>query len=105
MINTKEMTHIGSFMVDSGQAIVGDPCYLDEWKSQYDNFDEYKNSEGEYGYLGSCHATITNGYGELGNGKAVAFTTGWGDGYYSVYSILDDQGRIGQIVIDFVGAE
>jgi hypothetical protein len=29
-MNTKAMTFIGSFAVDSGQAMVGDPCYLDE---------------------------------------------------------------------------
>ena len=102
-LETSEFTYIGSFAVDSGQAIVGDPCYLDKWESEYEDFEEHKNSEGRYGYLGACNATLTNGYGELGNGKAVAFTTGWGDGLYSVYSRLDDSGRIGQILIDFEG--
>lgn len=105
MINTKEMTYIGSFSVDSGQAIVGDPCYLNDWQDKYDNFEEYKNSEGQYGYLGACHATLRNNYGVLGMGKAVAFTTGYGDGYYEVFANLNDEGRIAQVVIDFIGDE
>ena len=24
---------VGTFGVDSGQAMVGDPCYLDQWKT------------------------------------------------------------------------
>ena len=26
-----DLIYAGSFAVDSGQAMVGDPCYLDEW--------------------------------------------------------------------------
>ena len=104
-MNTKEMEYIGSFAVDSGQAIIGDPCYLDEWESQYNNFEEYKNSEGKYGYLGSCHATLTNNYGTLAMGKAVAFTTGYGDGLYPVYAEFNDEGRISKIVIEFIEDE
>lgn len=103
MIDTNELTYIGSFTVDSGQAIVGDPCYLDGWEAEYDDFEDYKNSEGEYGYLGACHATLVKGWGELALGKAVAFSTGYGDGLYGVYAIFDDNGRTEQIVIDFTG--
>lgn len=105
MIDTNKMTYVGSFAVDSGQAIVGDPCYLDTWQAEYDNFDEHINKAGEYSYLGACQATLTNGYGILGMGKAVAFTTGYGDGYYPVYAEFNDEGRIAKIVIDFIGDE
>lgn len=100
------MTLIGSFAVDSGQAMVGDPCYLDEWELWNDNaeaFDEYQNKAGAYGYLGSAHATLTKGYGELGNNKAVVFNTGYGDGYYPVYAEINDEGRVAKIVIEFIG--
>lgn len=100
-MDTKELTYIGSFAVDSGQAIVGDPCYLDKWETEYNDFQEYKNSAGKYGYLGSCHATLTNNYGVLGNNGAVAFTTGYGDGVYPVFAEFNDEGRIVKVVIQF----
>jgi hypothetical protein len=105
MIDTNKMTYVGSFAVDSGQAIVGDPCYLDAWEAKYDNFEEHVNKAGEYGYLGACQATLSSGFGVLGMGKAVAFTTGYGDGYYPVYAQFDNDGRIAKIVIDFVDEE
>ena len=104
-MKTDTMTYIGSFIVDSGQAMVGDPCYLDKWQAEYDNFDDYKKSGGQYGYLGACEATLTEGYGELGNSNSVVFTTGYGDGVYPVYAEFNDDGRIAKIVIDFIGDE
>jgi len=105
-MNTKNLTLIGHFGVDSGQAMVGDPCYLDEWEpwnDKVDTFDEHVNKAGQYSYLGACGVTLKQGYGELGNGTAVAFSTGYGDGYYPVYAELDDDGRVAKIVIDFIG--
>ena len=96
---------IGKFGVDSGQAMVGDPCYLDSWQvwdSKKQNFDEHQKNKGEYGYLGACNATIENSYGELGNGSSVVFSTGYGDGVYPVYAEIED-GRVVKVVIDFNG--
>lgn len=104
-MNTKNMTLIGSFAVDSGQAMVGDPCYLDEWElwnNKAEAFDEHEKKAGVYGYLGSANATLTKGYGTLGNGKSVVFNTGYGDGYYPVYAEFVD-GRVAKIVIEFIG--
>jgi hypothetical protein len=105
MLKTDKLILIGQFAVDSGQAIIGDPCYLDEWKNwdrEVDNFDDHVNRVGEYGYLGACNATITKGFGELGN-QAVAFSTGYGDGLYPVYAHINEDGRVGMVVIDFTG--
>ena len=102
-MNTTE--YIGSFMVDSGQAIVGDPCYLDDWQDKYDNFEDYKNSKGVYGYLGSCEATLLNNGGVLGEGKAVAFSTGYGDGAYPVFAEFNEDGKIVKITIEFISDE
>jgi hypothetical protein len=107
-LDTNNMTYIGSFAVDSGQAIVGDPCYLEDWEpwnSEEHHFDEHEKKAGEYGYLGACGITLKEGYGELGNSTAVAFTTGYGDGLYPVYAEINDDGRVAQIVIDFVGED
>jgi len=103
-LNSKNPTLIGHFAVDSGQAIIGDPCYLDEWEPWNDkteNFEENVKKAGEYGYLGACGVTLKEGYGVLGNGSAVAFTTGYGDGFYPVYAEFNDDGRIVKITVDF----
>lgn len=101
-------TLIGSFAVDSGQAMIGDPCYLEEWKpwnSEVDNFEDHANKVGEYGYLGACNATLTNGYGELNQGSSVVFNTGWGDGVYPVYADIDEEGVVRSITVNFVNDE
>lgn len=98
------LTYAGSFAVDSGQAIVGDPCYLNEWKNWEDGTEfDHEAHKGEYGYLGACGTTIADNYGQLGNADAVVFSTGYGDGLYPVYVKLNDDGRIGMVVIDFDG--
>jgi hypothetical protein len=107
-MDISKMTLIGSFAVDSGQAMVGDPCYLDQWEvwdDKVDSFDEYANKAGSYGYLGSAQATLTKGYGELGISNAVVFSTGYGDGIYPVYAEINDEGRVTRVVIDFVGED
>jgi hypothetical protein len=107
-MNTKTLTYIGSFSVDSGQAIVGDPCYLDTWEnwnSEENNFEDHEVKAGEYGYLGACGVTLKEGYGTLGMGSAVAFTTGYGDGVYPVFADINEDGRITKIVIDFEDEE
>ena len=107
-MDTKEMTLIGHFAVDSGQAIIGDPCYLNEWEPWNDkaeDFENHVNHDGNYSYLGACNATLGKGYGELGLGKAVAFSTGYGDGYYAVYAHMNGDGRVSKVVIDFIGDE
>ncbi len=101
------MTYIGSFAVDSGQAMVGDPCYLEDWKpwnSEEHNFEDHPQHKGEYGYLGACNATLEKGYGELGN-LGVVFSTGYGDGLYPVYAEINEDGRVARIVIDFIGED
>lgn len=99
------LTLIGHFSVDSGQAMVGDPCYLDEWQSKYDNFAEYVDKAGEYSYLGAAQATITNNYGELGGSRSVVFSTGYGDGYYPVYAEINEDNRVTKVVIVFEDEE
>ena len=106
-MNTTLLTNLkyaGSIAVDSGQAMVGDPCYLDKWEPWADgtSFDHEANA-GKYGYLGACGVTLKEGYGQLGAADAVVFSTGYGDGIYPVYVKLNDDGRVGMVVIDFEG--
>jgi hypothetical protein len=102
------MTLIGHIAVDSGQAMVGDPCYLDEWEPWNDSteeFDEHPKHAGKYSYLGACNATLDKGYGELGMASGVVFSTGYGDGLYPVYAEINDDGRVARVVIEFVGED
>jgi hypothetical protein len=101
-------TLIGRFAVDSGQAMIGDPSYLENWKNwdkDVDEFEDHVNHVGEYGYLGACNATSTKGYGELNQGSSVVFDTGWGNGVFSVYANIDDEGTIHSITINFISDE
>lgn len=105
-LEIQNLKYIGSFAVDSGQAIVGDPCYLDEWEKWDDKNEPFNNFEekaGQYGYLGACGVNLKNSYGTLGTASAVTFSTGYGDGLYPVYAQLNEDGRVVAVVIDFDG--
>jgi hypothetical protein len=97
----ENLTYIGSFTVDSGQAMVGDPCYLDNWDTNKNDKWEIEGKEGEYSYQGVSAMTLNNTYGMIDNGSAVAFSTGYGDGIYPVYALMNSDGRTSMIVIDF----
>jgi hypothetical protein len=97
------LINAGWFSVDSGQAMVGDPCYLDQWKTDEGVEWELEGKVGTYSYQGASATTIANSFGELGTGSAVVFNTGYGDGYYPVYVQMNDDGRVSKVVIDFEG--
>ena len=98
---------IGTFFVDSGQAIIGDPLYLDKWKSSTAedfNIDDHVNHVDEYSYMGAANATLTKGFGTLGDHDATVFSTGNGDGLYPVYAQIEEYDewgpRVWAVVID-----
>ena len=99
------LEYIGSFGVDSGQAMVGDPCYLDEWKTNQGEEWDLTGKIGQYCYHGASASTIDASTGVLGEGRAVVFSTGYGDGAYPVYAEFTDEGRVARIVIEFIGDE
>ena len=94
---------VGSFGVDSGQAMVGDPCYLDGWKTNEGEDWNLEGKIGEYSYHGASATTLDDVAGTLGGGLAVVFNTGYGDGVYPVYAKFNEDGRVAKIVIDFIG--
>jgi len=98
-----ELILVGSIAVDSGQAMVGDPCYLDGWKTNEGEEWNLEGKVGEYSYHGASATTLAGNAGELGIGSAVVFNTGYGDGYYPVYIQLNNDGRVSKVVIDFEG--
>lgn len=97
------LEYVGSFAVDSGQAIVGDPCYLDTYDTCEGQAWDLEGKEGEYSYQGISATTLNLNAAEVGDSKAVAFSTGYGDGLYPVFVEVDDEGRIMKVVIDFAG--
>lgn len=98
-----ELHYAGMFAVDSGQAMVGDPCYLDNWDTNKNEEWNVEGKEGEYSYFGASATTLAKTYGQLGIATAVVFNTGYGDGVYPVYVQTDDEGRVTKVVIDFEG--
>ena len=98
-----ELRLVGSIAVDSGQAMVGDPCYLDGWNTNEGDEWNLEGKIGDYSYHGASATTLATNAGELGIGKAIVFNTGYGDGYYPVYIQLNDDGRVSKVVIDFEG--
>ena len=93
----------GYFTVDSGQAMVGDPCYLDDWDTNKNEEWNIEGKAGDYSYHGASATTIANSYGELGHAKAVVFNTGYGDGMYPVYVELNNDNRVSTVILDFEG--
>ena len=96
------LVYAGSFGVDSGQAMVGDPCYLDGWDTNKNDEWNLEGKKGQYSYQGASATTLASNYGGLGN-SAVVFSTGYGDGLYPVYVQMNDDGRVSKVVIDFDG--
>tara|TARA_R100000951_G_C2602155_1_gene168517 strand:- start:610 stop:945 length:336 start_codon:yes stop_codon:yes gene_type:complete len=101
---------LGMFGVDSGQVMIGDPCYLSDWKNN-----EFKTEQSEmghkqiqikdYSYNGACQMTINEQMGgELKNKNgavlSVVSSTGFGDGVYPVYATKKD-GRVKELTIKF----
>lgn len=96
---------VGHFSVDSGQAMIGDPCYLDEWSADQNEEWNLEGKEGKYSYQGASATTIKSDAGILGGDTAIVFATGYGDGNYPVYVHYNEDGRILMALIDMSGQE
>jgi hypothetical protein len=72
-----------------------------EWKEE-----PRPDASGEFSYQGACDVTLSNEmFGQLkfsrGHaGAGVAFSSGYGDGYYPVYARRNNEGRIIRVEID-----
>lgn len=97
------LQYAGTFFVDSGQAMVGDPCYLNDWDTNNGDQWEPEKHAHEYSYQGASNTTLSANFGEIGGGKAVVFSTGYGDGTYPVYVKVNEDDRVTMVVIDFEG--
>lgn len=96
--NYKLIGHIG---VDSGQVMIGDPAYLEDFVN--DDFTGDTDAEVTFSYSGACTTSLDGG-GELGRALAVVSSTNYGDGLYPVYQVLGTAGIEG-LFIDFLPGE
>ena len=96
-----ERVRLGEVGVDSGQLLVIDPCYLDDWDHQRS-------------YPEACLVTEDGTGGQLHYasgrpGRGVAFRSGFGDGVYPVWATVRDFGpwgrRVVRVEIDLLGDE
>jgi hypothetical protein len=99
------VTLVGNIGIDSGQAMIGDPCYLEEWETNEGEDWNLEGKENHYSYQGASATTIKDTAGELGLGTAVVFSTGYGDGYYPVYVQYNEDGRAMMAIVDMTGEE
>lgn len=105
---TIDRVKIGEVYVDSGQMMVGDPCYLSEWTNS-DELD-FEKRDKEYSYEGACQETCSEEHaGILGGGLSAVCSTGYGDGCYPVYIEYSDEGswgrRVKSITVVFLDEE
>jgi hypothetical protein len=95
----KKNVPVGKFGVDSGQVLIVDPCYLEEW--------QVKKREDEKGYLSeltyhNVATTTLNEEFQVGMFEGVASSTGYGDGCYTVYADFNKDGLVEQLTIRFL---
>jgi hypothetical protein len=97
-LSTKTLTYVGSICVDSGQVIIGDPCYI---KSNFDtDYDDPNPPELSYG--SASQMTLSEKgmgtiglVGDSGYGLAFASQTAYGDGVYAVYKVENGSEFVG----------
>jgi hypothetical protein len=86
---TSERILIGHIGVDSGQVMIGDPCYLDKFNN--DDWDGKRakpdQEDFDFSYAGACQASLVGG-GPLGKFLSVVSSTAYGDGIYPVYQVI-----------------
>ena len=90
--------HVG---VDSGQIMIGDPCYIEDWDTNQNDEWNLEGKEGDYSYHGASATTLAHNFGTLGMHSAVIMSSGYGDGLYPVYVKTNDDGRVVMAIIDF----
>jgi hypothetical protein len=84
---------IGECPVDSGQLLLIDPSYLEDWKDGA--------SDDDSNYAECCKQTLSKGHGQVLYGHGLVCGTRFGDGVYPVEAFFGGDGCIERVVIDF----
>lgn len=109
---------IGFVAVDSGQLMICDPGYIKDdskWFGDFNPSNPDENGFYPFNYNGACGATLSEDRaGQLAfdmghSGAGVAFSSGYGDGFYPVFATYiedEDWGRrIAKIEIVMISEE
>lgn len=100
MTRTQDLEQVGTFTVDSGIVMIGDPCYLDRWNTEELPADPDEPID-PYGYAAACEVALSpEGAGDLDCEASVVAAVG--DGIYPVFVERDARGRITAIHIRIV---
>jgi len=91
--------HIGNIGVDAGLCWVGDPCYLSDGESPFQNWDKFCDRLFEGPFDKDGHQSFMYSAGHEGLG--VLCSTGYGDGHYPVY-VKKIGNRIAEIKVVFI---
>lgn len=82
-------------LVSSGQLMVGDPKFLENWDTCNGEDWNLEGKIGKFSYQGASATTTAHNFGVLADGKSVVFKTGYGDGnYYVFFQIKNQSGEI-----------
>jgi len=77
---------VGRVCVDSGQLMIIDPCYLQDWKHGDYNCDSDIEGTASNNYEEACFKTLSEEKcGGVMGGLGFVFSSGYGDGTYNVY--------------------
>ena len=92
----KIVGHIG---VDAGLCWIGDPCYVlgDDASNRVRNFGEFIAKIGHKNYHSFDYGGAANS-----EGLGVCISTGYGDGFYPVKAIFNEEGRVASVTVTFI---
>lgn len=94
-VSTEEFAMGNWLLVNSGQLMIGDPQFLDQWNGNDGEEWKLDGKIGEFSYQGASATTLANSFGVLADGKSVVFNTGYGDGnYYIFFQISNADGEL-----------
>jgi hypothetical protein len=116
LANKADWTLVGHFGVDAGLCWIGDPCYVLHTSEMKDGKDVPtplpetlgKDWSAFCNLLDGSYPTLKSFNYEAGHeGLGVCVSTGFGDGTYPVYALIQEEGtwgkRVAAIFIDFFG--
>lgn len=88
---------LGIFGVDGNQVLICDPCYLPDFDLKEDNNGCPGWSKHIDWEAGGYQINYPLGHAGMG----VAFSPAHGDGMYAVWAMVDNEGRILKVEIEF----
>jgi tetratricopeptide (TPR) repeat protein len=93
---------VGDISIDSGQLILSDLDLLNLFDPNDDEPWDLVANAGKYSFMGASQITLDQDLGYFGGAKGFASSTGYGDGYYSLFEVGDCDWEESAILINFL---